>query len=374
MLEYLPLKKVNAPYEEAIQAAMRRVVESGWYLFGQEVAAFEADWATYCGVPQEGGCVACANGLDALRMVLRAWVVMGKVQPGDEVIVPANTYIASILAVSDAGLKPVPVEPNPHTYLIDPENVERAITPRTKIILPVHLYGQICPMEALMDIAHRHHLLVLEDCAQCHGVAPHYQGDAQAWSFYPGKNLGALGDAGAVTSADSELLQVVRQLGFYGSQRKYVHDYKGLNSRMDEVQAAVLRVKIPDLDHANRRRQEIAQRYLAEVKHSDLVLPTQEQNHVWHIFPVLTTHRDDLQRYLLDQGVQTQIHYPIPPHRQKAYSEWSALSFPITERIAAQELSLPCHPAMTDAEVTTVIEMLNDCNAKPKECINCKRS
>ena len=284
---------------------------------------------------------------------------MGKVQLRDEVIVPANTYIASILAVSDAGLVPVPVEPNAQTYLIEPKNVEQAITPRTRVVLPVHLYGQLSDMEALMEIARRHHLLVLEDCAQCHGVARQYKGDAQAWSFYPGKNLGALGDAGAVTSPDPELLKVVRQLGFYGSQRKYVHDYKGLNSRMDEVQAAVLRVKLPDLDRANRRRQEIAQRFWAALSLPDLVLPQAQRAHVWHIFPVLHPKRDDLQRYLTAQGIQTQIHYPIPPHRQQAYAEWHHLSFPLTERIAAQELSLPCHPAMSDEDVTQVIEAVN---------------
>ena len=358
MIEYLSLKKVNAPYEAAMKEAMLRVVESGWYLFGQEVKAFEEEWATYCGVPAGGGAVACANGLDALRMVLRAWVEMGKVQLGDEVIVPANTYIASILAVNDAGLVPVPVEPDAETYLIDPTRIEAAITPRTKVLLPVHLYGQLCDMEAIMAIARKHHLLVLEDCAQSHGVARQYKGDAQAWSFYPGKNLGALGDAGAVTSADQDLLTVVRQLGFYGSERKYVHRYKGLNSRMDEVQAAVLRIKLRDLDRANQRRQAIAQRYLSELK-ADIQLPQAHAAHVWHIFPVLSSRRDALQQYLLEKGVQTQIHYPIPPHQQAAYAEWRQRSFPITERIAQQELSLPCHQAMTEEEVTEVITLLN---------------
>ena len=359
MLEYLPLKKVNAPYEKEILEAMRRVVDSGWYLFGREVEAFESEWAHYCGTASTGGTVACANGLDALRLVLRAWIEMGKLQQGDEVIVPANTYIASILAVSDAGLTPIPVEPCADTYLLNPDNIEAAITPRTRVLLPVHLYGQLCDMERIMQIAQKHQLLVLEDCAQSHGVATRYLGDAQAWSFYPGKNLGALGDAGAVTSDDGELLQVIRQLAFYGSERKYVHRYKGVNSRMDELQAAVLRIKLKDLDRCNQRRRDIATRYLSEIKNPDLLLPVARQSHVWHIFPILSPDRDQLQRRLSEQGIQTQIHYPIPPHRQRAYREWHTLQFPITERIAAQELSLPCHPAQTDEEVTQVIQALN---------------
>ena len=359
MLEYLSLQKVNAPYQEAINEAMHRVVSSGWYLLGREVTAFEAEWSAYCGVPATGGTVACANGLDALRLVLRAWIEMGKLQPGDEVIVPANTYIASILAVNDAGLTPIPVEPDPETYLLDPEGIEAALTPKTRVLLPVHLYGQLCDMERIMQVARQHHLLVLEDCAQSHGVSPRYLGDAQAWSFYPGKNLGALGDAGAVTSADADLLQVVRQLAFYGSERKYVNRYKGVNSRMDELQAAVLRVKLPDLDRCNQRRRDIAARYLSEIHRPDLLLPVAHQSHVWHIFPVLSPERDVLQRQLAEAGLQTLIHYPIPPHQQQAYREWNHLHFPITERIATQELSLPCHPAMTDDEVAFVIGTLN---------------
>ncbi|MCR5395130.1 MAG: DegT/DnrJ/EryC1/StrS family aminotransferase [Bacteroidales bacterium] len=359
MIDYLPLKRVNAPYEQEMTAAMQRVVTSGWYLFGHEVEAFEHEWAAYCGLTDgQGGAVACANGLDALRMVLRAWVEMGRLQEGDQVIVPANTYIASILAVSDAGLVPVPVEPDPVTYLIDPTRIEDAITARTRVILPVHLYGQMCDMQSIMEIATRHGLLVLEDCAQCHGVTDRYMGDAQAWSFYPGKNLGALGDAGAVTSADAELLTVVRQLGFYGSVRKYVHRYKGLNSRMDEVQAAVLRIKLPHLAQCNERRRAIAARYCAQVQHPLYTMPQARAQHVWHIFPLITEHRDALQQWLLSQDIRTLTHYPIPPHRQEAYREWSHLSFPITERIAACELSIPCHPAMTDAEVDTIIAAL----------------
>lgn len=356
MTEYLNLHTINAPYEAEIKEALLRVVDSGWYLFGHEVERFEQEWATYCRAKTT---VACANGLDALRLVLRAWLEMGRLQPGAEVIVPANTYIASILAVSDNGLFPVPVEPDPVSLLIDPKRVEEAITPCTGAILPVHLYGQLCDMPALMQIAQRHHLLVLEDCAQSHGVARSYQGDAQAWSFYPGKNLGALGDAGAVTTDDAKLATVIRQLAFYGSERKYVHLWKGLNSRMDELQAAVLRIKLRDLDRCNQRRAEIAARYLAEIRNPKIELPTPVRSHVWHIFPVLCEERDALQQQLREEGIMTQIHYPIPPHQQRAYREWQYLHFPITERIAACELSLPCHQMMTEAQVTQVIEKVN---------------
>lgn len=359
MIEYLPLKRVNAPYEQEMNTAIQRVLTSGWYLFGHEVEAFEREWAAYCGLTDgQGGAVACANGLDALRMVLRAWIEMGRVHVGDQVIVPANTYIASILAVSDAGLVPVPVEPDPVTYLIDPTRIEGALSERTRVILPVHLYGQMCDMKAIMEIADRYNLLVLEDCAQSHGVADRYLGDAQAWSFYPGKNLGALGDAGAVTSADAELLTVVRQLAFYGSTRKYVHRYKGLNSRMDEMQAAVLRIKLPHLSECNERRRAIASRYCAEVQNPLFTMPQCRSRHVWHIFPLLAEHRDALQQWLSSRDIRTLTHYPIPPHRQEAYGEWSQLSFPITEHIADCELSIPCHPAMTDTEVDAVIAAL----------------
>ena len=357
MIDYLNLHTINQPYDRAIREALLRVVDSGWYLFGREVQTFEQQWANYCGAQ---AAVACANGLDALRLVLRAWIEMGRLQPGDEVVVPANTYIASILAVSDNGLVPVPVEPEPDTYLLDPNRIEPALTPRTRAVLPVHLYGQLCDMRQIMAIARRHHLLVLEDCAQCHGVARRYQGDAQAWSFYPGKNLGALGDAGAVTSDDDELLRVVRQLGFYGSQRKYVHAYKGLNSRMDELQAAVLACKLGNLDACNERRRDIARRYNREIVNPLFALPAECRSHVWHIYPLLTADRDALQQYLKEQGVQTQVHYPIPPHRQQAYREWAVLSLPITERIAREELSLPCNPAMTDDEVAGVIRACNN--------------
>ncbi len=370
MIPYLDLHTINAPYEADIRQALLDVVDSGWYLFGQQVSAFEREWADYNGARY---CVACANGLDALRLVLRAWIEMGHLKRGDGVIVPANTYIASILAVSDNGLVPIPVEPDPETYLISPSAIAQLLEApgsspaypvakdvRIRAILPVHLYGQRCEMEAIDALAERHQLLVLQDCAQSHGVKT--KGTC-AWSFYPGKNLGALGDAGAVTTDDEELATVIRQLAFYGSERKYVHRYKGLNSRMDELQAAVLRIKLRDLDRANARRIEIAGRFAREVGNPSLVLPKAKADHVYHVYhvyPVLCAHRDDLQRYLLQQGIQTQIHYPLAPHQQKAYSEWQALHFPITERIAAQELSIPCNQSMTDEEVSQVIAALND--------------
>lgn len=358
-IPYLDLLKLNAPYEAQIKQAMIDVVDSGWYLFGRQVEAFEQEWADYNGAAH---CVACANGLDALRLVLRAWIELGRLQPGDGVIVPANTYIASILAVSDNGLVPVPVEPDAETYLLDARKVEEALQHQRedcpiRAMLPVHLYGQQCDMRALNSVALRYGLLVLQDCAQSHGIP--VTGTC-AWSFYPGKNLGALGDAGAVTSDDSGVAEVIRQLAFYGSERKYVHKYKGLNSRMDELQAAVLRIKLRDLDATNRRRQQIAARYSAEIKHADITLPVSATvHHVYHIYPVLCNRRDELQQYLSAQGIQTQIHYPIAPHQQQAYWEWRQLSLPITEHIASCELSLPCNQTMTDDEVSAVIAAVN---------------
>lgn len=366
MIPYLDLHSINAPYEADIKQALLDVVDSGWYLFGKQVTAFEEEWAAYVGARHA---VACANGLDALRLVLRAWMEMGRLSEGDGVIVPANTYIASILAVSDNGLVPIPIEPDTKSYLISPQTVEQVLTDpesspvadvargvKARALLPVHLYGQRCDMSSLCDIARRYDLLVLQDCAQSHGVS--VQGTC-AWSFYPGKNLGALGDAGAVTTDDQELASVIRQLAFYGSVRKYVHRYKGLNSRMDELQAAVLRIKLRDLTRANARRVAIAQRYAREIANPYITLPQSVAEHVYHIYPVLTPHRDALQQYLSDQGIQTQIHYPIAPHQQEAYPEWHSLHLPLTEQIAADELSLPCNQAMSDEEVTQVINALN---------------
>lgn len=359
IIPYLDLHRLNAPYEAEIKQALLNVVDSGWYLFGQQVANFELEWANYNHAPH---CVACANGLDALRLVLRAWKEMDLLHEGDGVIVPANTYIATILAVSDNGLVPVPVEPDPDTYLIDPKCIEKAIQEQRpecpiRAILPVHLYGQQCEMSAINKIALRNGLLVLQDCAQSHGVP--VTGTC-AWSFYPGKNLGALGDAGAVTSDDNGLIEVIRQLAFYGSERKYVHKYKGLNSRMDELHAAVLRIKLRDLDATNQRRRDIAARYDREIDNPQIKLPVSNSiYHVYHIYPILSNHRDELQQYLASRGVHTQIHYPIAPHQQVAYREWRGMHLPITEHIAACELSLPCNQTMSDDEVSAVIEAVN---------------
>ena len=359
MLPYLDLHRLNAPYEADIKQALLDVVDSGWYLFGRQVTAFEQEWATYTNASH---CVACANGLDALRLVLRAWIEMDVLHPGDGVIVPANTYIASILAVSDNGLVPVPVEPDPETFLLDARRVEQALLQPAfdcpiKAMLPVHLYGQQCDMSALNAVALRYGLQVLQDAAQCHGIP--VEGTC-AWSFYPGKNLGALGDAGAVTSDDKRLVEVIRQLAFYGSERKYVHRYKGCNSRMDELQAAVLRIKLRDLDATNQRRRQIAERYAAEMTNPLVQLPVSHTiHHVYHIYPVLCAQRDALKQHLEAEGIQTQIHYPIAPHQQQAYSEWQQLHFSISERIAAQELSLPCNQTMTDDEVSSVIAAVN---------------
>lgn len=370
MVHYLDLKRLNAPYRKEIFSALTRVTDSGWYLFGKEVESFRRIWADYIGTRY---CIPCANGLDALRLVLRAWIEMGRLHPGDEVIVPANTYIASILAISDNNLIPIPIDPDPETYLITAEDIERAITPQTKAILPVHLYGQACEMDEIMKVAEKHRILVLEDCAQSHGATCEMRqedgtcrrkrtgswGDAGAFSFYPGKNLGAMGDAGAITTDDEELATIVAQIAFYGSVRKYVNRYKGLNSRMDEIQAAILSIKAQDLEHCNKRRREIADIYDAEIKNPKITLPARKSDHVYHIYPILTLDRDGLQQYLSDNGIETLIHYPIPPHRQEAYREWKDYSLPITQKIAAQELSLPLHQAMTDEEIKTVIQAIN---------------
>lgn len=363
MIKYLELEKITRRHEPALSEAVARVVRSGWYLLGKEVANFEHRFANYCGVK---ACVGVANGLDALSLIFRAYLEMGVMKEGDEVIVPANTYIASILSVSENRLVPVLVEPDIATLNIDPLQIEKAITPRTRAILVVHLYGQVCQMEQIQAIACKYGLKIVEDCAQSHGAC--YQGvkcgalgDAAGFSFYPGKNLGALGDGGAVTTSDEQLETVIRRLANYGTARKYVNEYKGLNSRLDEIQAAVLSCKLQQLDQETAVRRAIAQRYGREITHPSLQLPQikSPEEHVWHIYPVLTEQRDALQSYLLNEGIETLIHYPIPPHRQQAYAEWNHLSFPITEQIHQQILSIPLHPALKEEEVDYIIEKLN---------------
>ena len=360
MISFLPLDRITASFGPALTDAVTRTVRSGWYLLGGEVASFEKAFADYCGAAH---CVGVANGLDALTLILRAYIEAGDMAPGDEVIVPANTYIASILAVSNNGLTPVFVEPDVATCNLNPDLIEQALTPRTRAILAVHLYGRAADMTAICAVARRRGLKVIEDCAQAHGAICDGRrvgvlGDAAGFSFYPGKNLGALGDGGAVVTDDAALATTVRRLANYGTERKYVNQYRGVNSRLDEIQAAVLAVKLPRLDADNERRRAVARRYMAEIANPAVRLPAapaHEAEHVWHIFPIFSEHRDALQQHLAGCGVQTLIHYPIPPHRQEAYREFSHLALPIAEALARTELSLPIHPLMTAEEVTAVV-------------------
>ena len=361
MIAYLPLLKINNLHDEELRAAVNRVLDSGWYLKGDATRQFEAHYAEYIGTRY---CVGCGNGLDALKLILQAYIEMGVMQEGDEVIVPANTYIASILAITACGLTPVLVEPDINTLQIDDARIERAITSRTKAVMIVHLYGRCAYTQKIADICKKFNLKLIEDNAQAHGCTFEGQktgslGDAAAHSFYPGKNLGALGDAGAITTNDEELASLARALGNYGSSKKYVHDYKGCNSRIDEIQAAVLDVKLLYLDDENNRRKEIASLYINKVQNPLIHLPLSERDSVWHIFPVFCERRDELQQYLRENGVETQIHYPIPPHKQQCFKEWNQQSFPITEQIHSQELSIPCHQAMTKEEVDMIIDLLN---------------
>lgn len=366
-IAYLNLKDINLPYEEKIKSALTDVVDSGWYLFGKNVSLFEQEWVRYLSPDSDSWhCISCGNGLDALRLVMKAWIELRKLKAGDEVIVPANTYIATILAVSDCALTPVLVEPDTETCLVTATAVQKAITERTRAILPVHLYGQLCEMDKISALAEKHNLLVLEDSAQYHGksLISHATFDSRinrtmAFSFYPGKNLGALGDAGAVVTDDETLAETIRKIANYGSRVKYIHEHKGVNSRMDELQAAVLRIKIPDLDRCNNRRKEIAARFDKEIRNPQIILPKVKTDSIYHIYPIRCERRDDLQKYLSDKGIATQIHYPVAPHRQLAYKEWQTLSFPLTEAIARTELSLPCNQAMTEEDVTRIIDAVN---------------
>ena len=366
MIKFLDLKKINERFRGEMDAAAKRVLDSGWYLLGKEGEAFEEMFAAYCGVKHAVG---CANGLDALKLVIRA---MG-IGPGDEVIAPANTYIASLIAISANGAAPVLVEPDLATYLINPAKIEEKITSRTKAIMVVHLYGRAMDMAPVWEIAKRNGLKVIEDCAQAHGAFCGDRrvgglGDAAGFSFYPGKNLGCLGDGGAVTTDDDELAKKVRALRNYGSDVKYHFPYRGTNSRIDEIQAAWLRVKLPHLDADNARRAEIAARYCGEITNPLVTLPGEDRRreegdgrlgNVWHVFPVRVEKRDEFQAYLTENGVQTVIHYPIPPHRQPAYTEWHGLSLPITEKIHETVISLPISPVMDESEVTEVIKQAN---------------
>lgn len=368
MINFLDLKKINAQYAKELKEASSRVIDSGWYLIGQEVSEFEKEFANYCGSQHAIG---VANGLDALILILRAYKELGKLKDGDEVIVPANTYIASILSITENNLKPVLVEPNPITYNLDPNLIEQFITPKTKAILAVHLYGQLADMPAINQIANSHNLLVIEDSAQAHGAQLNGKkagswGDASGFSFYPGKNLGALGDAGAVTTNDTELAHAIRALGNYGSHKKYENLYQGINSRLDEIQAAFLRIKLKYIDQEIAHRRKLASIYNSSLKDYPCILPIQDQSvdvaefesHVWHLFVVQTDNREALQSYLNNLGIQTLIHYPIAPHHQQAYKHWPSQQLPITESIHKNVLSLPISPVLDEHSVNQVVDRI----------------
>jgi dTDP-4-amino-4,6-dideoxygalactose transaminase len=362
-IPFLSLKDITQGYTEEIRDAVRRVMDSGWYLQGAENVEFEARYAEYVNVKNAVG---CANGLDALILILQAYKELGMISEGDEVIVPANTYIASILAITENGLTPILVEPDVNTYQIDDARIESALTPRTKAVMIVHLYGQCAYTEKIGEICKRRGLKLIEDNAQAHGCLFGKKrtgalGDAAGHSFYPGKNLGAFGDGGMVTTDDATLAETVRVLSNYGSSKKYVFRYQGRNSRLDEIQAAILGVKLKYLDMDNDSRKRIAKKYIEGVKNPRIVLPnTPDLNaNVFHIFPILVEKRDALQAYLANKNIQTLIHYPIPPHKQECYKMWNGLSFPITEKIHSEELSLPISPALSDEQARYVIDVLN---------------
>lgn len=363
MIPFLDLKAVNLRYADELKEAFARVLNSGWYIQGEELKAFEAEFAAYCGTQH---CVGMANGLDALVLIIRAYKELGRLKEGDEVLVPANTYIASILAITENGLVPVLVEPDMKTYNITADNARQKITSKTKAILPVHLYGQAVDMTAINKLAAEHSLIVIEDSAQSHGAYDAGKrvgnlGDVSGFSFYPGKNLGALGDAGAVTTNDAEFANILRAIGNYGSRKKYENLYQGVNSRLDEMQAALLRVKLRHLDAEAEERRTVAEFYLKNIANDHVVLPDVRKRdaHVWHLFVIRTKNRADLQSYLTGKGIQTLIHYPIPPHRQEAYREWKDLSLPLTEQIHREVLSLPLWPNMPADDMHKVVEAVN---------------
>ncbi len=363
---FLSLKDVTNKYKDEIHEAALRVIDSGWYLQGNENQNFENNYAKYIGTKY---CVGCANGLDALIWIFRAYIELGIMKPGDEVIVPANTYIATILAITENNLVPVLVEPNINTYQIDDSLIESKISQKTKAITIVHLYGQCAYTEKIGELCRKYNLKLIEDNAQAHGCIFHGKktgsiGDAAGHSFYPGKNLGALGDAGAVTTNDEALAKAIRSLANYGSQKKYVFQYCGRNSRLDEIQAAILDVKLKHLDNDVELRKSVAKKYIEGIKNPNIILPKifDWNQHVFHLFPILCEQRDNLQKYLEEKGIGTNIHYPIPPHKQECYKQWNDICLPVTEKIHAQELSLPMSPCLTDEQVNYVISCINDFN------------
>lgn len=359
MIKFLDLEKINNRYRHEIDARIKNILDKGWYLQGDENKIFAQNFANFCDTKFALG---VANGLDALNLIIKAYG-FGK---GDEIIVPANTYIATILAISENGCTPIFVEPDIKTYNINPDEIEEKITNKTKAIMVVHLYGQAVQMDKIWALAKKYNLKIIEDSAQAHGA--YYQGkrvgnlgDASGFSFYPGKNLGCMGDGGAVTTNDEALFEKIKAIANYGSDRKYHHIYKGINSRLDEIQAAILDVKLKHLDSDNEKRREISKYYRENIKNPKIILPEtyDEKSHVWHIFAVRTENRDDFQKYLTEKGIQTIIHYPTPPHKQGAYKEWNNLSLPITEEIHKTIISLPISPVMTDNEIEKVVEVVN---------------
>ena len=364
MIPFLDLKKINAQYRDELVETAIKVIDSGWYIQGEQVQCFEKEFADYCGAKY---CIGVANGLDALILIFRAYKEIGRLKEGDEVIVPANTYIASILAITENRLKPVLVEPDEKTYNLDPKLIEEAITPKTKAILAVHLYGQLADMPTINKIAKKHNLLVIEDSAQAHGASHNdikagNWGNASGFSFYPGKNLGALGDAGAVTTDDEKLAVTIRALGNYGSSKKYKNSYKGINSRLDEIQAAMLRIKLKYLNNEIEKRREVANYYLENIKNKDVILPVVSTNSVWHIFAIRIQKRKEMQKYLLNNKIQTLIHYPLPSHKQSAYKEWNNDTYPITEKIHNEILSLPISGIQSLKDTKKIAQVINDFN------------
>lgn len=363
MIKFLDIKKITERYSEEIHLAAKRVIDSGWYLLGEEVEKFQYNYAEYIGTEY---CIGTANGLDALRIILRAYIELGVMKEGDEIIVPANTFIASILAITDNRLKPVLVEPDDNTYQIDDLNIESHITSKTKGIMIVHLYGQCSFTKKIKELCSKYDLKLIEDNAQAVGAKYKDKrtgalGDASGHSFYPGKNLGAFGDGGAITTNNNELAEIIKSLTNYGSGKKYHFEYKGFNSRLDEIQAAILDVKLKYLDRDNERRKDIADYYLNNINNNEIILPKliDRESHVFHLFVIRTSKRDELLDYLLNKEIQVQIHYPVPPHKQKAYKEWKKIYFPITEKIHKEILSLPISPVLTDNEVKKIVETVN---------------
>jgi len=364
MIKFLNLYKINSPYKNEFRQKFKDFLKSGHYILGDNVKQFETEFATYCDTKY---CIGVANGLDALFLIFRAYKEIGKLNDGNEIIVPANTYIASIIAVLQNNLIPVLVEPDINTYNIDSYEIEKHITQKTKAILAVHLYGQLANMQKINKIAKKHNLLVIEDAAQAHGAFDGEKkagnlSDACGFSFYPGKNLGALADAGAITTNDEKLAKIVFSLRNYGSSEKYKNDFIGINSRLDEIQAGFLNIRLRDLDKQNQSRREVAKKYVSEIRNPKIILPFYDnsENHVFHLFVIRTENRTDLQQYLFKKGIETLIHYPIAPHKQKAMQQFSHLSLPITEKIHNQVLSIPLNPILTNQEITYIIECLNN--------------